>query len=341
MYTDEDIESAVEAGILRKADAAAFRGYIAQQKVGPGVDEEHFRLVSGFNDIFVVIACILLLISVWRMGTELGAWFGPLLQTATAWGLAEYFTRKRRMALPSIVLLIAFVVGVYATGQHLLTVYLLNKNEIVLMSKTGIALISFGMALAAGLHWLRFKVPITVAAGIASLVAGSISLLEGLVPVAQDWITAAIFVSGVLVFMFAMWWDTSDTLRHTWQCDVAFWLHLVAAPLLVHPVFTSLGVFGEQTTLWQLVAIALLYGFVALISISVDRRALMVSALAYVLYAFSEILEHYGVVSLRFAFTAFIIGSGLLLLSAFWHSCRAALIGRYPDSVQAHLPPLR
>ncbi|RUM51618.1 MAG: hypothetical protein DSY87_08965, partial [Methylococcus sp.] len=139
----------------------------------------------------------------------------------------------------------------------------------------------------------------------------------------------------------AMRWDTSDILRHTRRSDVAFWLHLVAAPLLVHPVFTSLGVFEEQTALWQLVLIAVLYGIVALVSISVDRRALMVSALVYVLYAFSEILEHYGVVSLSFAFTAFIIGSGLLLLSAFWHSCRAALIGLCPGSVQARLPPLR
>ncbi|RUM51905.1 MAG: hypothetical protein DSY87_08150, partial [Methylococcus sp.] len=285
--------------------------------MGPGVDEEHFRLITGFNDIFVVIACILLLVSVWWMGTELGAWFGPLLQTATAWGLAEYFTRKRRMALPSIILLIAFVAGVYATGQQLLLVYLLDKPGIAIIgsneTETGIAIISFVMALAARLHWLRFKVPITVAAGIASLVAGSISLLWVLVPAVQDWMTVAIFVSGVLVFMLAMRWDTSDILRHTRRSDVAFWLHLVAAPLLVHPVFTSLGVFEEQTALWQLVVIAVLYGIVALVSISVDRRALMVSALVYVLYAFSEILEHYGVVSLSFAFTAFIIGSGLLL----------------------------
>lgn len=302
--------------------------------MGPGVDEEHFRLVTGFNDIFVVIACMLLLVSVAWIGTELGAWFGPLLQTVAAWGLAEYFTRKRRMALPSIILLIAFVVGVYATGEELL-------SGLGLKDKTGIAVISFVMALAARLHWLRFKVPITVAAGIASLVAGSISLLWVLVPAVQDWMTVAIFVSGVLVFMLAMRWDTSDILRHTRRSDVAFWLHLVAAPLLVHPVFTSLGVFEEQTALWQLVVIAVLYGIVALVSISVDRRALMVSALVYVLYAFSEILEHYGVVSLSFAFTAFIIGSGLLFLSAFWHSCRAALIGRCPSSVQARLPPLR
>jgi len=64
----------------------------------------------------------------------------------------------------------------------------------------------------------------------------------------------------------------------------------------------------------------------------------MVSSLAYVLYAFSIVLEQYGVVSLGFAFTAFVIGSGLLLLSAFWHSCRKVIITHYPHAIQDKLP---
>lgn len=67
----------------------------------------------------------------------------------------------------------------------------------------------------------------------------------------------------------------------------------------------------------------------------------MVSALVYVLYAINTLLEQYGVVNLSFAFTALIIGSGLLLLSAFWHGCRQALIRHYPQSLQTRLPPLR
>jgi len=66
----------------------------------------------------------------------------------------------------------------------------------------------------------------------------------------------------------------------------------------------------------------------------------MVSALAYVLYTFSALLEQYGVVSLSFAFAAFSIGSGLLLLSAFWHTCREAVLHFYPGAIQDRLPPL-
>ena len=42
--------------------------------------------------------------------------FAGLFVAGTAWGLAEFFTRQRRMALPSIMLLLAFVGGVFAAG---------------------------------------------------------------------------------------------------------------------------------------------------------------------------------------------------------------------------------
>jgi len=67
----------------------------------------------------------------------------------------------------------------------------------------------------------------------------------------------------------------------------------------------------------------------------------MVSALTYVLYAFSALLKLYGVVSLSFALTALVIGSALLLLSAFWHPTRAAVLRAFPDALRAHLAPLR
>ena len=90
----------------------------------PAVDEEHFRLLTGFNDIFVGIAAAILLVAVGWIGYYVAAAistatarrpFIGLFVAATAWGLAEFFTRQRRMALPSIILLLAFVGGVFAT----------------------------------------------------------------------------------------------------------------------------------------------------------------------------------------------------------------------------------
>src|SRR5690242_8799642 len=115
MYSDEDIDSAVEAGAISAEAAAALRAHVAGARSTPAVDEEHFRLVTGFNDIFVVIASALLLISVGWIGSAVTGWVGSLAAAAAAWALAEFFVRKRRMALPAIVLLIAFCGNVFFT----------------------------------------------------------------------------------------------------------------------------------------------------------------------------------------------------------------------------------
>ncbi|NOQ81466.1 MAG: hypothetical protein GQ548_02925 [Methylophaga sp.] len=334
MYSDEELVSAVEAGIMTDEVAAAFRNHVALERVTPAVDEEHFRLITGFNDIFVVIACLLLLVSISWIGSSVTPMLGAGLQAMTAWGLSEYFTRKRLMSLPSIVLLLAFVGGVF-------TAAIISLKGLGLGEDITRGIPSAVAAFAAWLHWQRFKVPITVAAGTATLVAGVMFLLFGFVPEIRQWMIPITFVAGVLVFLFAMRWDSSDTQRQTGRSDVAFWLHLIAAPLIVHPIFSVLSVFDGQLGLWQAVAVTTLYIGIAIVSISIDRRALMVSALVYVLYAFNTLLEQYGVISLGFAFTAFSIGSGLLLLSAFWHTCRKAIIVHYPARIQNFLPSLR
>jgi len=333
MYSDEDLASAVEAGVLERDAVVAFRQHIAQLRQSSAVDDEHFRFITGFNDIFVVIACALLLVSINWLGSAIAPWAGFFCQAACAWALAEYFSRVRRMALPSIVLLLVFVGGV--VGGTMLLIKSLGAGDTLGMGLSGLA-----GAGAAWLHWQRFKVPITVAAGMAILVLAAAMLFISAIPAGKDWWEPIVFIGGVLVFGCAMGWDSSDTQRQTRRSDVAFWLHLVAAPLMVHPIFSLLGAFDYNMALLTAGAISLLYCCIALLSLSIDRRALMVSALAYVLYAFNTLLKEYGVVSLSFAFAALMIGSALLLLSAFWHSCRAFVLGFYPEAICRRLPPL-
>jgi hypothetical protein len=328
MYSEEDIASAVNAGVLTEDAAAAFRSHVAQLKRTPAVDEEHFRLVTGFNDIFVVIACLLLLISVSWIGATVAPWFGALASALAAWALAEFFIRKRRMALPAIVLLLAFVGNIFYSGLN-------GLGDIAIVAASALA------AIGAWLHWLRFKVPITMAAGIAPVIVCIVTLLLAAGPEARKLLPLLLLLAGIIVFSLAMHWDAADTQRQTRKSDVAFWLHLLAAPLLVHPAFAALNVFGGEIHLLQALTVIVLYVVIALVSLAIDRRALMVSALIYVLYAFSSLLKQYGVISLGFAITALIIGSALLLLSAFWHPCRTFVLGFFPPSVKKRLPPLR
>ena len=127
----------------------------------------------------------------------------------------------------------------------------------------------------------------------------------------------------------------------TRRADVAFWLHLLAAPMIVHPIFTLLGLNNgtcdDRRRRWSSV---LLYVALGLTALAIDRRALLVSALAYVLYALTELFKQFGAVELNVALTALIIGSALLLLSAFWHQARAAVVTPLPCNLQDRLPIL-
>ena len=68
------------------------------------------------------------------------------------------------------------------------------------------------------------------------------------------------------------------------------------------------------------------------------RRALLVSALAYVLFALQQLFREFGAVELNVALTALIIGSALLMLSAFWHQVRSAVVKPLPAHLRDRLP---
>lgn len=331
MYTDEDLSTAVKAGIFTDESVDAFRDHTAKLRNTPSVDEENFQLLTGFNDIFVVIACLLVLTSVAWFGAAINNLTGALAVTATSWGLAEYFVIKRRMALPAIVLLLSFVSGVLTSSLSIFN----QVSEFTLLSSAVITVI------AAWLHWQRFQVPITVAAGTSAAVGCIVAITLATNPEAKNWMLPVLFISGLAVFVYAMYWDSADRMRKTRKSDVAFWLHLISAPMIVHPIFSLLGILDGQSGLFEASVVIVLYIVMAIISISIDRRAILVSGLIYVLYAFSTLLKTYGLQGSSSAITGIFIGSILLLLSVYWHGCRSLLFKLLPTALQRYLPPLK
>lgn len=342
MYSQADLDSAVAAGIITRSAADALHAHATGLHQASVADEEHFRLITGFNDIFVTIAAVLMMSACAGIGAAIVPGAAGLLVAAAAWGMAEYFTRRRRMALPSIVLLLAFVGGSMAVP-----IDILFHGQPDVAPRTG-ALIGAGVGLlgaaAAWLHWRRFMVPITVAAGAAAAVGTVIALVLAAVASsmpndAETLLLPLVFVAGLAVFALAMRWDTSDRARATRRSDVAFWLHLLAAPMIAHPLFHWLGVTeGTNVTLLSAAGVLAIYALLGIVALAVDRRALLVSALAYVLMALTWLFRTFGMVQLNVAVTALVIGSGLLLLSAFWGPIRRAVVLQLPDAVQGRLP---
>jgi hypothetical protein len=250
------------------------------------------------------------------------------------------------MALPSILLLLAFVGGTFATALFALVLGAGPDNADNNPALAGI-LAAISGAIAAGaawLHWRQFRVPITVAAGAAATAAIAVGLLLAALgqsaEQAQNIILGLVLFLGVGIFLFAMWWDASDRARLTRRSDVAFWLHLLAAPMIVHPIFTLLGLNNGTASLGEGVVVILLYVALGLTALAVDRRALLVSALAYVLWALADLFKRFGAVELNIALTALVIGSALLLLSAFWHQARSVIVRPLPEALREKLPVL-
>ena len=356
MYSQQEIDDAVASGVISAEAASALRAHIERQRSTAIPDEEQFRLITGFNDIFVSIAAAILLFAVGWIGQWVGLQAGlvvdvngpsplaPLAVAGAAWPLAMFFTGKRRMALPSILLLLAFVLGVFATVALAIAVALgpdsLNNNT--LLSGIVVAASAAVSACAAWLHWRTFHVPITIAVGAASVAAIAVGLLIAALGPNADQTTniilAFVLLLGIGMFLFAMWWDGSDRARLTRRSDVAFWLHLLAAPMIAHPIFTLLGLTSGHINIAEGLAVVALYIVLGITALAVDRRALLVSALAYVLYALNELFRQFGAVELNVALTALVIGSALLLLSAFWHQARAAIVKPLPEGLRDRLP---
>ena len=376
MYSEEDINSAVREGAITSDAAARLRAHVSALRQMPRGDEESFRLLNSFNDIFVSIGVVILLLAAGAIGQQIGNGLAPLpaipqgdpggafwgrymaastlrtgvtmmlgssLVAATSWILAEFFTRRRRMALPSILLLLSFVGAVFAAvigAGNLLGVMRGDTAEAIAISSAGLL-----AAAAAWLHWRRFMVPITVAAGAAGIAITLIALAAAVIEGAGrrlegNGILPLVEIAGLMIFALAMWWDMSDRERTTRRSDVAFWLHLLAAPMIAHPLFYSLGVMNDDSSVGigaavGVIAIYMLFGLVAL---AIDRRALLVSALAYVLAALTFLFDRFGAVELNFALTALVIGSALLTLSAFWTPIRARVVAWLPARWQARLP---
>ncbi|MEA3262946.1 MAG: hypothetical protein U9R07_05615 [Pseudomonadota bacterium] len=343
MYSEAELQSAVTAGAISREAAQALRDHANGMRNAPVADEEHFRLITGFNDIFVTIAAVLLLVACAGIGGAMTAGVGGLLVAGAAWLMAEFFTRKRRMALPSIVLLLAFVGGVIA-----IPVEIIDSANPKFSDQTA-ALVGAAVALLAGgaalVHWRRFMVPITVAAGTAALAAMAVALIMAAIQplVGRDGMENVLlwllFGAGIVVFGFAMRWDMSDRGRETRRSDVAFWLHLLAAPMIAHPLFHALGVTeGQNIGALAALGVVVIYVLLGLVALAVDRRALLVSALAYVLTAMTLLFKNFGMVELNVALTGLVIGSALLSLSAFWGPIRRAVVSPLPDQWRGRLP---
>jgi hypothetical protein len=346
MVATEILALGVEQGIITAEQAQRLR---ALENVGEppelpaSPDDEQLRFISGFSDVFVTIGLAMFLgaIGLFAARTFSGFILGFVIAAST-WLLAEFFTRVRRMALPSIVLLIVFAFAVFIAAGDAIGASSADFSLTDLLGAGRPAVVAgaaFVTVLLVALHYWRFRVPITVAAGCAALTGTVFSLFYGLVPNLPPLAyNAFIFACGLAVFAFAMQFDMTDLERRTRRTDIAFWLHLLAAPLIVHSV--TRGLVTEASKLDPGTAVAIIAVFLTLsfVAVLIDRRAMLVSGLSYAGVAFWALIRQAGISDMTIPLTFLALGAFVLLLSAGWKPLRAGILKLTPSALTRRLP---
>lgn len=346
-----DLRAAVAAGILDEAQAASVLA-LADARSGRRQamqgEDEPFEFFRGFSEIFVTAGlCILLagfgMLSAWIGGT-------PILVSvpvaALVWFLSEYFTRRRRMNLPSMVLVAAFGISVFSAAIWLLADAAPSER----LGLIGSAL----LAAAATLAWFwRFRLPFAMfVLGLFLLVAtygvtaggapglGDLSMGKGLFDLNESpRFALATLLFGIGAFVGGMWFDSRDPHRVSRLSASGFWLHMLAAPALVNTVALTLYNLGGTT---GMVATAAAMLVIALLALVIDRRSFLTAGIVYIALLIGWAIRA-GDETTSFGegvAVMLVLGALVTALGAWWVQLRRLVLETLPDFPgKSHLPP--
>ncbi len=366
MSTEDHLEEAVSKGIIEPGQAEALRQLAGTSAAAPMAnlahnadldagDDEGFRFISGFNDIFLALGVIMLLYGMAKSGFSTGI-TGHAINAVILWALAELFAGWLKRTLPSMIIVAMFVFHVLGIAS----LYLfgtefrqLNPFEFIDgLSLSPLFAVGIGAAL---LFYLRFKLPFSLF--IAALQIVALVVISATITLEMEMVSYAIpllLVMGLLLFATAMWFDASDRLRLTRLSDNAFWLHLIASPLIVHSIMWQSAIWitgikdvrslDSLENIAPVLAIVVLAIFtcIMIVALIIDRRAMLVSSLLYVSVAITYIISQQGNVLSAASFTPILIGVAIIALGIGWRPLRRFLFTILPlGSIEARLPPIR
>jgi hypothetical protein len=353
MLEQDDLDAAVAEGIVTRAQADALCALGARRKarnVAVHADEERFRFMRGFNDFFFAVGIVLL-------GSGLAYFASPdnaLSNIAAAgliWGLAELLVGRMRLVLPGILLaaLFAFFALRAAPGIDLLggiagarPPVVTRPTATIILGGADAAGLAFKAIVAAALalvFYARFRLPFALLLVAASLVIAVETIAARLLDFTPAVASLVTLGCGLAVFAAAMHFDLSDRDRVTRRADCAFWLHLLASPLIVHSLILMLAPNMKDMTANVALTVVAITAVLTLVAILIDRRALLVSALVYlgavIGYAITGTAADKTAI---FFATLVILGVLVLTIGVAWFPLRRALVRLLPPVLVNRLP---
>lgn len=326
--TPKQIKAALDAGILSEDQAETMRAKAkattpeapSETKALIG-NEEDMRFVRSFSDVFIAMGIGILSLGVFALCGLLGGGAMFFLGAGFMWMMAEYFGRKKRAHLPTLLIALSFLLFVHTGADAVISVFP--------------AFITLGAML---LFYWRFKLPFSIALIAISLVILIYSFVHKIVPIGSF-----MLISGFALFATALIYDARDTGRLTRFADNAFWLHFTAAPLILHGI--ALQILSLKTVKianiipvpaldkGDAVIMLIIIAVLALVGLAINRRALLVSSFGYAGFSLLMLIKGTGLdFGAILAATFLLLGGGIVFLGAGWHGARRAVLKVLPTS---------
>ncbi len=342
---EEDIRAAVAAGVIEEDQARALQTYVQDRRGfrgGMTADDEPFVLFSGFSEIFVSIGLILLYLG---LAGLLGA-SAPYAAVGISIVLAFYYTRRRRMTLPSIVIAIAFAAGA--------AYFITPEWEDFRLRNPATVVLSFSLPglVAMAVYYWAFRLPFALFLfglfGFATMFGAGLAVDAAAGSKINDFALLAFdlrrsgtlglssLLFGLMAFAGAMYFDMKDPHRIGRHSACGFWLHIVAAPALTNTILLTL--YNLETGFgYALTVCALL--LLSLVAIVIDRRSLLTVGIAYAGTLLGWALSQTGVDGDA---PVILLLLGLLVtpLGTWWTAIRVRLMQALPNfPLKERLPP--
>ncbi|VAW59965.1 hypothetical protein MNBD_GAMMA08-1130 [hydrothermal vent metagenome] len=283
--------------------------------------EEPLKFIRSFGDVFIALGVILLAVSINMLSLSA---YEFLIPAAGFIVIAEWLVGVRRLALPGIVILVSLL-------------FFINK-ALAFDGEYANTLSLSIIGLSSLLFYLRYKMPFSLLPLAVSVIAMII------MQIGEDALHNPIIFSGLgfIIFSIAMWFDCRDTKRISHLSDNAFWLHLLAAPLIVHGAMLPL-VLNENTlsiSLNREILMILFFTVFFITALFVDRRAMLVSTQLYAIYALtqlfnSDLIDSQNVI----IYVLMVLGMLVIFFGTYWYKTRRLLFGFLASTKLAEFVP--
>ena len=294
------LQQAVADGVLSQKQADE----LVNRDSADGNGAEQLRFLRSFGDIFIALGVVLVVLAGHALVT------GPvalLVCMGACIAASEFLIRRKRLVLP---------------GKALLLGLLSYLDEWLAFPDGVLGWLIY--AAVAGLFYWRYRLPFAFMVIVGCLALAVYHQLVAMGVERQVYLAITVLM-GLVVFAVAMWFDQQDTARDTRLSDTAFWLHLVAAPMITHGVMISYIV---NTQSFGGMVPVLFYVLFFAVALFVDRRALVVSGLAYMIGTLVINGLRHQVLNVDSALWALVVlGVAAVVIGVYWYALRRLIFG--------------